>query len=384
MNPTESTFLSAILDCPGDNSVRLVYADWLEERGDPRADFIRLEVGLATRSSAESRRGAELKRLNGLRQSIDPAWFTLLDRPTAGWRIRRTAPGQKTYGFAMPAFIHNGTYFLVSLDVYADGAFDCWGIKDLDFFRRSVARGWVVMRARVGDHVSVYSLGGGILAEADWGRESEDVEQMALEKLDELNPGREGLIDFEGSDIEIREGGRRYGKMGLPNTMPYRFSLSGEEVLGEKLPVLIKRADDYELALWFLYRDGLSQLGYATPLISIQEVECMFEDGRLTTQPPPDAWIRIPGLGRLKLRDSIWHVAPEERIREARDLLQQLNGKPGTIQRCREAHLAYEDNPADEQREALRQAYHAVPAHLRMYCGDMDSKDWPIRRILNE
>ena len=33
-------------------------------------------------------------------------------------------------------------------------------------------------------------------------------------------------------------------------------------------------------------------------------------------------------------------------------------------------------------REVLRAAYHAVPEHLRMYCGDMDSKDWPIRRIL--
>jgi hypothetical protein len=44
---------------------------------------------------------------------------------------------------------------------------------------------------------------------------------------------------------------------------------------------------------------------------------------------------------------------------------------------------AYNDNPGQEQRERLRLAYEAVPEHLRMYCGDMDSKDGPIRRILD-
>jgi hypothetical protein len=30
----------------------------------------------------------------------------------------------------------------------------------------------------------------------------------------------------------------------------------------------------------------------------------------------------------------------------------------------------------------LRRSYEAVPEHLRMYCGDMDTKDIPIRMIL--
>jgi uncharacterized protein (TIGR02996 family) len=39
----EGAFLRAIHAAPDDSAPRLVYADWLEERGDPRADFIRLE-----------------------------------------------------------------------------------------------------------------------------------------------------------------------------------------------------------------------------------------------------------------------------------------------------------------------------------------------------
>src|SRR5262249_36968134 len=34
-------FLDAILEAPEDDAVRLIYADWLEEQGDPRGEFIR-------------------------------------------------------------------------------------------------------------------------------------------------------------------------------------------------------------------------------------------------------------------------------------------------------------------------------------------------------
>src|SRR5262245_9200773 len=39
----ETPFLRAILAKPGNATTRLVYADWLEERGDPRASFLRLD-----------------------------------------------------------------------------------------------------------------------------------------------------------------------------------------------------------------------------------------------------------------------------------------------------------------------------------------------------
>jgi uncharacterized protein (TIGR02996 family) len=38
---TDDPFLHAIIENPGDDTLRLVYADWLEERGDPRAPFVR-------------------------------------------------------------------------------------------------------------------------------------------------------------------------------------------------------------------------------------------------------------------------------------------------------------------------------------------------------
>lgn len=45
---SDDQFLAAIIARP-DDLPRLVYADWLEERGDPRAEFIRVQVDLANR-----------------------------------------------------------------------------------------------------------------------------------------------------------------------------------------------------------------------------------------------------------------------------------------------------------------------------------------------
>lgn len=41
---TEQAFLQAILEHPDDDAGKLVYADWLEEQGDPRAEFLRLTI----------------------------------------------------------------------------------------------------------------------------------------------------------------------------------------------------------------------------------------------------------------------------------------------------------------------------------------------------
>ncbi len=47
-------FLATILDAPLEDAPRLVYADWLEEQGDPRAEFIRVQCELARLSADDS------------------------------------------------------------------------------------------------------------------------------------------------------------------------------------------------------------------------------------------------------------------------------------------------------------------------------------------
>lgn len=47
LSPDETAFVNAILENPQDESIRLVFADWLEERGDPLGEFLRIQCQLA-------------------------------------------------------------------------------------------------------------------------------------------------------------------------------------------------------------------------------------------------------------------------------------------------------------------------------------------------
>ena len=39
----DEAFIRAIVDSPGDDTPRLVYADWLDDRADPRGAYLRAE-----------------------------------------------------------------------------------------------------------------------------------------------------------------------------------------------------------------------------------------------------------------------------------------------------------------------------------------------------
>ena len=66
----EASFLAAIQRDPNDEASRLVYADWLEERGDERAEYVRLE-NLMWKGPP---------RLAQLQRKLDPNWLMAVSR----------------------------------------------------------------------------------------------------------------------------------------------------------------------------------------------------------------------------------------------------------------------------------------------------------------
>ncbi|OKJ68758.1 hypothetical protein AMK30_29755 [Streptomyces sp. CB02460] len=72
-------------------------------------------------------------------------------------------------------------------------------------------------------------------------------------------------------------------------------------------------------------------------------------------------------------------------VLETADRIEALSGRPTAGQRCWDAIRQYEQQPTEANRELLRAAYLAVPAHLRVYVlGDMDLQDRPLRILLTE
>jgi uncharacterized protein (TIGR02996 family) len=76
MNEDE-TFIRAIVDTRGDETARLVYADWLDDRDDPRGAYLRAEAEWA-------RTGKKEKALRALAASLDPVWVARVSRPPVG------------------------------------------------------------------------------------------------------------------------------------------------------------------------------------------------------------------------------------------------------------------------------------------------------------
>jgi uncharacterized protein (TIGR02996 family) len=83
----DEAFLLAIAEEPADDVRRLVYADWLDERDDPRAAFLRAEVAFA-RSGLAADGQAELL---ALRAQLDPAWWRRVARGAGVPQVFRCA-----------------------------------------------------------------------------------------------------------------------------------------------------------------------------------------------------------------------------------------------------------------------------------------------------
>jgi uncharacterized protein (TIGR02996 family) len=71
---SEGAFLDHLADHPDDDTTRLVYADWLDERDDPRGRYLRLEVALAGLGPEDPRSAPLVEELQALCRSIHLSW----------------------------------------------------------------------------------------------------------------------------------------------------------------------------------------------------------------------------------------------------------------------------------------------------------------------
>ena len=88
----EEPFIRAIVDHPRDDLPRLIYADWLDERDDRRATYLRAELSWAEgrRASvwapptAEEQDSGVAPALQSLALGLDAVWIARVSRPPMG------------------------------------------------------------------------------------------------------------------------------------------------------------------------------------------------------------------------------------------------------------------------------------------------------------
>jgi uncharacterized protein (TIGR02996 family) len=116
-------FLKAIAANPADDTARLVFADWLDERDDPLGEFIRLQIQL-DRKPKRPRSGTLVAREKELLKAHQAEW---LGRLAAAERSRAFEPTFRR-GFVDSATIHGR----VVADYADDLRRQCPGLAELD------------------------------------------------------------------------------------------------------------------------------------------------------------------------------------------------------------------------------------------------------------
>ena len=104
MNDTKLAFLKAIRKVPADDLPRLVYADWLEEHGEPEyAEYIRFAVAYVGELAVD---------LHPYRRQLEREIYGLMDKSVGSRRLSRLTRLELDRGF------------LSSIDLYSDVAIE--------------------------------------------------------------------------------------------------------------------------------------------------------------------------------------------------------------------------------------------------------------------
>jgi uncharacterized protein (TIGR02996 family) len=80
----DEALLRAVLADPADEAPRLVYADWLDERGDARGAYLRLDLELARSTVRDARYRAGVWRARAFRLRLDHSWVVAVSTGPGG------------------------------------------------------------------------------------------------------------------------------------------------------------------------------------------------------------------------------------------------------------------------------------------------------------
>jgi hypothetical protein len=248
--------------------------------------------------------------------------------------------------------------------------------------------GWVVTSIPNGAELSIHGIGHLEVTSAIWAHKTrKSLVKFVQEIVKALNPRMENLYNCHGRDTEVING-VRYASVSFDNPRPWKtdqpFSPFARGLFGESLRHFQVRDGGLHLVTVQLFKDDSAVIfGAAEPqTLDFNLLIKQLQNRERFRLPEPGDRVLIEGLVEFVAGNWSYRVEPEELAAEFHDVHSRVLGKPGAIQECMRAYTVYLTTQSAENLDALRQKYEAVPEHLRMYCGDMDVKDIPIRMVL--
>lgn len=288
-------------------------------------------------------------------------------------------------GVAIPAIIHNSSYFFVDLTVYEDGTVECWELTDLELFRIKLARGWVETFVPNGKSISIHGLGSWKIADGNWLFDKNSFYQYVYSIITKLNPQMNNfykIYEKKINGVSILESGK--GNI-FKEQKSFEKDIFPQKINGDSFNIYFKQEDKYFLANLIVFADEKIQIHRLPEILefNFQELENQVKMGNVLTEIPENSVVEIYGLGNFKILTADYScTAIQDKLLEVKDLIEKQNNKPTTLDICRAVYKKYLENPTVELKEKLKIAYENIPEHQRIYVGDMDTKDTAVRMII--
>ena len=159
----------------------------------------------------------------------------------------------------------------------------------------------------------------------------------------------------------------------------YRL-VDGERIEGSWRHIFIKNGNAYFLTDLEIYADGMID---CWGLVNFATFQQKVKSGWVATTFAQGARASVHHLVSWQFDQPMPWLSPQDLIAEVGDEIERLAGRQTLEDRLHATLDRYLDDPTDKNRVALREAYFAVPEHLRIYLlGDMDAHDIPLRALI--
>lgn len=287
-------------------------------------------------------------------------------------------------GYSIPAFIKNGTHFFVDLDIYEDGRVECWNFEDFEYFKSHVQNGWVALHIPNNEEISIHNLGSWIIDSGEWLFDKTSFIDYAYNIVKQLNPKMANIYKHSEKTINGVHVGESGNGTIYKELKEHDNDFFPERIDGDSVDMFYKSGENYFLVRVNVFADNTMQLSrLEEPInISLDELEGLIKQEKLLTDIPLNSKVIIHGLGKFTIHSMNYVTQVDDLLNQIKDIVKTLSGEQTSSSLCVAAYQQYLDNPTTEHKDKLRTAYESVPEHLKMYLGDMDTKDVPIRMII--
>jgi hypothetical protein len=116
-----------------------------------------------------------------------------------------------------------------------------------------------------------------------------------------------------------------------------------------------------------VYQDGMID---CWDLVDFEGFKQKVAEGWVVTTLPNNALVSVSRLARFTATKIQSGIKEEEFIKEVADAIEELNGRPTSMDKCRDAFQRFQDEQSDAAVQRLGAAWEAVPEHLRWFLVD--------------